>query len=122
MVQKELQEWEIDPSQLIIKYVIARGTFGTVYRGIYDGQDVTSMSLFLPRQLQFQLFFFFVSIIFYCVFYLHCSYLAYSLEVLKIVQVIVLICNVIISVTVQSILLCWWVNWDSILQIRVYYM
>ncbi|MBA0697542.1 hypothetical protein Goari_021080, partial [Gossypium aridum] len=34
------QEWEIDPSKLIIKSVIARGTFGTVHRGMYDGQDV----------------------------------------------------------------------------------
>ncbi|KAF8011441.1 hypothetical protein BT93_J1914 [Corymbia citriodora subsp. variegata] len=34
------QEWEIDPSKLVIKSVIARGTFGTVHRGIYDGQDV----------------------------------------------------------------------------------
>ncbi|XVF54143.1 hypothetical protein PTKIN_Ptkin05aG0157000 [Pterospermum kingtungense] len=39
-VVKERLEWEIDPSQLIIKTVIARGTFGTVHRGIYDGQDV----------------------------------------------------------------------------------
>ncbi|KAF6157365.1 hypothetical protein GIB67_004303 [Kingdonia uniflora] len=34
------EEWEIDPSKLIIKTVIARGTFGTVHRGIYDGLDV----------------------------------------------------------------------------------
>ena len=34
------EEWEIDPSKLIIKSVIARGTFGTVHRGVYDGQDV----------------------------------------------------------------------------------
>ncbi|XP_027154757.1 serine/threonine-protein kinase STY13-like [Coffea eugenioides] len=33
-------DWEIDPSKLIIKSVIARGTFGTVHRGIYDGLDV----------------------------------------------------------------------------------
>nr|GMD33070.1 serine/threonine-protein kinase STY8-like [Ipomoea batatas] len=33
-------DWEIDPAKLIIKSVIARGTFGTVHRGIYDGQDV----------------------------------------------------------------------------------
>ncbi|XP_044465097.1 serine/threonine-protein kinase STY13-like isoform X2 [Mangifera indica] len=33
-------EWEIDPSKLIIKGAIARGTFGTVHRGVYDGQDV----------------------------------------------------------------------------------
>lgn len=34
------QEWEIDPAKLVIKTVIARGTFGTVHRGVYDGQDV----------------------------------------------------------------------------------
>ncbi|XP_021292125.1 serine/threonine-protein kinase HT1-like [Herrania umbratica] len=39
-VNKERQEWEIDPSKLIIKTVIARGTFGTVHRGIYDSHDV----------------------------------------------------------------------------------
>ncbi|XP_010695285.1 serine/threonine-protein kinase STY13 [Beta vulgaris subsp. vulgaris] len=33
-------EWEIDPSLLLVKSVIARGTFGTVHRGVYDGQDV----------------------------------------------------------------------------------
>ncbi|XP_020230314.1 serine/threonine-protein kinase STY13 [Cajanus cajan] len=38
--KKQRQDWEIDPSNLIIKSVIARGTFGTVHRGIYDGQDV----------------------------------------------------------------------------------
>lgn len=38
--KKQKQEWEIDPSKLIIKSVIARGTFGTVHRGIYDTQDV----------------------------------------------------------------------------------
>ncbi|KAK6920722.1 Serine-threonine/tyrosine-protein kinase, catalytic domain [Dillenia turbinata] len=37
---KTRQDWEIDPSKLIIKSVIARGTFGTVHRGVYDGQDV----------------------------------------------------------------------------------
>lgn len=38
--KRQRQDWEIDPSKLIIKSVIARGTFGTVHRGIYDGQDV----------------------------------------------------------------------------------
>ncbi|CAH9067935.1 unnamed protein product [Cuscuta europaea] len=38
--QKIEEEWEIDPSKLLIKDFIAHGTFGTVYRGIYDGQDV----------------------------------------------------------------------------------
>lgn len=38
------QEWEIDPSKLIIKGAIARGTFGSVHRGFYDGQDVAGIS------------------------------------------------------------------------------
>lgn len=40
------QDWEIDPSKLIVKGAIARGTFGTVHRGIYDGQDVAGIALF----------------------------------------------------------------------------
>jgi len=43
------QEWEIDPSKLIIKTVIARGTFGTVHRGVYDGIDVAGTSLFFSH-------------------------------------------------------------------------
>lgn len=34
------EEWEIDLSKLEIRYEVARGTYGTVYRGTYDGQDV----------------------------------------------------------------------------------
>ena len=35
------QEWDpIDTSKLEIRGVIAKGTYGTVYRGVYDGQDV----------------------------------------------------------------------------------
>lgn len=34
------EEWEIDLSKLDMKNVIAHGTYGTVYRGVYDGQDV----------------------------------------------------------------------------------
>jgi len=34
------EEWEIDLAKLEIRYVIAQGTYGTVYRGTYDGQDV----------------------------------------------------------------------------------
>ncbi|RRT81896.1 hypothetical protein B296_00014817, partial [Ensete ventricosum] len=37
--ERRREEWEIDPSKLLIKGVIARGTFGTVHRGVYDGQD-----------------------------------------------------------------------------------
>lgn len=39
-------EWEIDPSKLLVKSVIARGTFGTVHRGVYDGQDVAGFHFF----------------------------------------------------------------------------
>ena len=45
---KERQEWEIDPSKLLIKTVIARGTFGTVHRGVYDGQDVAGLFFYFP--------------------------------------------------------------------------
>ncbi|ONM01990.1 MAP kinase kinase kinase51 [Zea mays] len=34
------EDWEIDLAKLEIRYVIAQGTYGTVYRGTYDGQDV----------------------------------------------------------------------------------
>lgn len=34
------EEWEIDLKKLDIRSIIAHGTFGTVYRGVYDGQDV----------------------------------------------------------------------------------
>ncbi|KAF6138105.1 hypothetical protein GIB67_033519 [Kingdonia uniflora] len=38
--QKPVEEWEIDSSKLVIKNWIVNGTFGSVYRGVYDGQDV----------------------------------------------------------------------------------
>lgn len=34
------EEWEIDPTKLEIKNVVAKGTYGTVYKGTYNGQDV----------------------------------------------------------------------------------
>ncbi|XP_050218070.1 serine/threonine-protein kinase STY13-like [Mercurialis annua] len=34
------EEWEIDLSKLEIKHVVAHGTYGTVYRGTYDNQEV----------------------------------------------------------------------------------
>ncbi|XP_024018778.1 serine/threonine-protein kinase STY13 [Morus notabilis] len=38
--QRPKEEWEIDLSKLDIRYVVAQGTYGTVYRGTYDSQDV----------------------------------------------------------------------------------
>ncbi|RWW67824.1 hypothetical protein BHE74_00024694 [Ensete ventricosum] len=43
--QKPSEEWEINLSKLEIRYVIARGTYGTVYRGVYDGQDVADLKI-----------------------------------------------------------------------------
>ncbi|XP_047980393.1 serine/threonine-protein kinase STY13-like isoform X1 [Salvia hispanica] len=34
------EDWEIDLAKLDIKNAIAHGTYGTVYRGVYDAQDV----------------------------------------------------------------------------------
>lgn len=39
-LKSQRQAWEIEPSKLVIKSVIARGTFGAVHRGLYDGHDV----------------------------------------------------------------------------------
>ncbi|TMX05792.1 hypothetical protein EJD97_023980 [Solanum chilense] len=38
--QRPRELWEIDPSKLEIGYLVAQGTYGTVYRGTYDNQDV----------------------------------------------------------------------------------
>ncbi|KAM0005552.1 hypothetical protein Hdeb2414_s0209g00833141 [Helianthus debilis subsp. tardiflorus] len=44
-VNRQRQDWEIDPSKLVIKSVIARGSFGTVHRGFYDGLDVAGVCI-----------------------------------------------------------------------------
>ncbi|MQL97021.1 hypothetical protein Taro_029705 [Colocasia esculenta] len=38
--QRPREAWEIDLSKLDLRYIIARGTYGTVYRANYDGEDV----------------------------------------------------------------------------------
>ena len=38
-------DWEIDLAKLEIRHVIAQGTYGTVYRGTYDGQQVAGIYL-----------------------------------------------------------------------------
>ncbi|KAL3517602.1 hypothetical protein ACH5RR_020191 [Cinchona calisaya] len=37
---EEAEEWVIDLAKLDIKTVIAHGTYGTIYKGVYDGLDV----------------------------------------------------------------------------------
>lgn len=36
-------EWEVDLSKLELKYELARGTYGIVYKGIYDGRNVAGI-------------------------------------------------------------------------------
>lgn len=38
--EKLEEEWEIDPSKLIIEEVIGRGAYACVHRGHYNGQEV----------------------------------------------------------------------------------
>lgn len=38
--QRPKEEWEIDLSKLDMRNLIAQGTYGSVYRGTYDNQDV----------------------------------------------------------------------------------
>lgn len=48
-----MAEWEIDLAKLDIRYVIAHGTYGSVYRGTYDGQDVAGNLIFLLTSIGF---------------------------------------------------------------------
>lgn len=51
--RRPMEEWEIDLSKLEIRYVVAQGTYGTVYRGNYDCQDVAGIFSFLFQALKF---------------------------------------------------------------------
>lgn len=55
VVHSNKEEWEIDSSKLDIRYVIAHGTYGTVYRGTYDGQDVAGITIIFAFFALFQL-------------------------------------------------------------------
>ena len=37
------EEWEIDLAKLDLRYVVANGAYGTVYRGTYDSEDVAGI-------------------------------------------------------------------------------
>jgi serine/threonine protein kinase len=38
--KETVYEWEIDPEKLVLEKAFAHGTFATVYRGLYNGQEV----------------------------------------------------------------------------------
>ncbi|KAJ7533634.1 hypothetical protein O6H91_13G057900 [Diphasiastrum complanatum] len=38
--EREKEDWEADLTKLVLMDVLARGTYGVVHRGIYDGRDV----------------------------------------------------------------------------------
>lgn len=40
LLPPKTEEWEIELAKLDMRHEIARGTYGTVFRGAYDGQDV----------------------------------------------------------------------------------
>jgi hypothetical protein len=48
------EEWEIDLSKLDLRVVVAQGTYGTVYKGVYDGQDVAGNLSSHPVFLAFE--------------------------------------------------------------------
>lgn len=37
------EEWEVDLAKLDLRYVVAHGAYGTVYRGTYDTLDVAGI-------------------------------------------------------------------------------
>jgi len=41
------EEWEVDLAKLDLRYVVAQGAYGTVYRGTYDTQDVAGICTFI---------------------------------------------------------------------------
>ena len=40
VISHQSYKWEIDPTKLVLKKYIAKGTYGTVHRGFFCGRDV----------------------------------------------------------------------------------
>lgn len=72
------EEWEIDLAKLDIKNAIAHGTYGTVYKGVYDCQDVAG-EIRLPRNPNLYLVMVKLFSTYLCVCVLFLLYIAVSL-------------------------------------------
>ncbi|GLT36545.1 hypothetical protein SLA2020_109160 [Shorea laevis] len=48
--QMKLREWEIDADKLTVNVPLASGTYASVYKGVYDGQDVAVKVLELGEE------------------------------------------------------------------------
>lgn len=48
--QETVYEWKIDPEKLVLKGAFAHGTFATVHRGLYNGQEVAVKVLELGEE------------------------------------------------------------------------
>jgi len=44
------QEWELDPTKLKVNTIIAKGAYGSVYKGVYDGKQVAVKILDLSNE------------------------------------------------------------------------
>ena len=46
VIPQDGYKWEIDPTKLVLKKYIAKGSYGTVHRGSYGGRDVAGNHCF----------------------------------------------------------------------------
>ncbi|XP_049342665.1 serine/threonine-protein kinase STY13-like [Solanum verrucosum] len=50
LIMTKKQEWELDPTKLKVNTIIAKGTYGSVYKGVYDGKQVAVKILDLSNE------------------------------------------------------------------------
>ncbi|KAH0720900.1 hypothetical protein KY289_006233 [Solanum tuberosum] len=50
VIMTKKQEWELDPTKLKVNNIIAKGAYGSVYKGVYDGKQVAVKILDLSNE------------------------------------------------------------------------
>ncbi|KAK4725046.1 hypothetical protein R3W88_027825 [Solanum pinnatisectum] len=50
LIMTKKQEWELDPTKLKVNNIIAKGAYGSVYKGVYDGKQVAVKILDLSNE------------------------------------------------------------------------